>query len=221
MLGTAWTLAQNSGDSTGAPQLPVGQTFKQFEYPIYQDGQAEGHDQRRRRDGHHPQPRAKPSDLNIEIYDPGTTRIRPPSSPRPRPISTSRAKDAHEEHRATSSAPTWRRPRRLRLRSQEQEVCPAHERQGRPQAFRDQHQSATARLPRRPPRNARRACARRLPSPRATMPRCSIHPAPIPIPIPPRCRSPVPITNEIPPSVSFPLRGPAHRLGSAAGADHG
>jgi hypothetical protein len=31
-------LAQSSGDSGSAPQLPVGQTFKEFEYPIYQDG---------------------------------------------------------------------------------------------------------------------------------------------------------------------------------------
>jgi hypothetical protein len=30
--------AQNAGQSESAPQLPVGQTFKQFEYPIYQNG---------------------------------------------------------------------------------------------------------------------------------------------------------------------------------------
>jgi hypothetical protein len=36
VLGSA--LAQTSGDSENAPQLPVGQTFKNFEYPIYQDG---------------------------------------------------------------------------------------------------------------------------------------------------------------------------------------
>ncbi len=31
-------LAQTPGESESAPQLPVGQTFKNFEYPIYQDG---------------------------------------------------------------------------------------------------------------------------------------------------------------------------------------
>jgi len=35
-LGAVW--AQNAGDSGGAPQLPVGQTFKQFEYPDYENG---------------------------------------------------------------------------------------------------------------------------------------------------------------------------------------
>lgn len=30
--------AENSGEGDSAPQLPVGQTFKNFEYPIYQDG---------------------------------------------------------------------------------------------------------------------------------------------------------------------------------------
>ncbi len=36
VVGAVW--AQNSGDSDSMPQLPVGQTFKQFEYPIYQQG---------------------------------------------------------------------------------------------------------------------------------------------------------------------------------------
>jgi flagellar basal body rod protein FlgB len=36
VLGAAW--AQNAGDGGNAPQLPVGQTFKQFEWPIYQEG---------------------------------------------------------------------------------------------------------------------------------------------------------------------------------------
>jgi lipopolysaccharide export system protein LptC len=40
VLGTlgSETWAQNSGESESAPQLPVGQTFKNFEYPIYQTG---------------------------------------------------------------------------------------------------------------------------------------------------------------------------------------
>ncbi len=36
VVGAVW--AQNSGESESMPQLPVGQTFKQFEYPIYQQG---------------------------------------------------------------------------------------------------------------------------------------------------------------------------------------
>jgi hypothetical protein len=36
VLGAVW--AQTSGENESGPQLPVGQTFKQFEYPIYQDG---------------------------------------------------------------------------------------------------------------------------------------------------------------------------------------
>ena len=36
LLSESW--AQSSGEGEGAPQLPVGQTFKNFEYPIYQEG---------------------------------------------------------------------------------------------------------------------------------------------------------------------------------------
>ena len=36
-LGVAW--AQTTGEGGNAPQLPVGQVFKQFEFPIWQDGQ--------------------------------------------------------------------------------------------------------------------------------------------------------------------------------------
>jgi hypothetical protein len=36
ILGAVW--AQTSGENDSGPQLPVGQTFRQFEYPIYQDG---------------------------------------------------------------------------------------------------------------------------------------------------------------------------------------
>jgi Lipopolysaccharide-assembly, LptC-related len=35
-LGAAW--AQTTADGGNTPQLPVGQIFKQFEYPIFQDG---------------------------------------------------------------------------------------------------------------------------------------------------------------------------------------
>jgi hypothetical protein len=36
LLSAGW--AQNSGGGENMPQLPVGQTFKQFEYPMWQDG---------------------------------------------------------------------------------------------------------------------------------------------------------------------------------------
>ncbi len=38
VLGAVSVSAQNAGEGESAPQLPVGQTFKNFEYPIYQDG---------------------------------------------------------------------------------------------------------------------------------------------------------------------------------------
>jgi len=63
--------AQNAGDSSGAPQLPVGQVFKQFEFPSYQDGklkytlfatEAKGITLNR----------AETTDLKIDVYDNGT-----------------------------------------------------------------------------------------------------------------------------------------------------
>jgi len=36
-LSVAW--AQNAGDTGSVQQLPVGQTFKNFEFPLFQDGQ--------------------------------------------------------------------------------------------------------------------------------------------------------------------------------------
>ena len=68
VLGAVW--AQNTGESGGAPQLPVGQTFKQFEFPIYQQGvlkatldavEAKGITLNR----------AETTDLTIKIYDNG------------------------------------------------------------------------------------------------------------------------------------------------------
>jgi hypothetical protein len=74
-------LAQNSstGDNTAAPQLPVGQVFKQFEFPAYEGGklkytlfatEAKGVTLNR----------ADTSDLKIQIYDDGavTTTITSP-----------------------------------------------------------------------------------------------------------------------------------------------
>ena len=72
--------AQNSGDSE-TPQLPVGQVFKEFEFPAYQDGklkytlyatEARGITLNR----------AETSDLKIDVYDNGavTTTITSPKA---------------------------------------------------------------------------------------------------------------------------------------------
>ena len=75
--------AQNAGDSSNssAPQLPVGQVFKQFEFPSYQDGvlkytlfatEAKGITLNR----------AETTDLKIDVYDNGakTTTITSPKA---------------------------------------------------------------------------------------------------------------------------------------------
>lgn len=68
ILDAAW--AQNSGVGANTPQLPVGQTFKNFEFPIYQNGilsykfiaaTATGTTLNR----------AAVTDLKIEVYDHG------------------------------------------------------------------------------------------------------------------------------------------------------
>ncbi|MCE0483932.1 MAG: LPS export ABC transporter periplasmic protein LptC [Methylacidiphilales bacterium] len=77
VFGAAW--AQTQGSSGGSPQLPVGQSFKNFEFPIYEDSilkatltaaQATGITLNR----------ADTSDLKIELYDNGavTTTITSP-----------------------------------------------------------------------------------------------------------------------------------------------
>jgi lipopolysaccharide export system protein LptC len=79
VLGAA--SAQNSGESENAPQLPVGQTFKQFEFPIYQGGklqstlyadQAKGITLNR----------AEATDVKIQVYNNGvvTTTITSPKA---------------------------------------------------------------------------------------------------------------------------------------------
>ena len=79
LLGAVW--AQNTGLGGGAAQLPVGQTFKQFEYPDYENGQlkatlyavtAKGITLNR----------AEASDLTIKIYDNGavTTTVTSPKA---------------------------------------------------------------------------------------------------------------------------------------------
>jgi hypothetical protein len=81
VLGTAWSVAQNSGDATGGPQLPVGQTFKQFEYPIYQDGKLKATLSATSATGITLN-RAQTSDLKINVYDNGaiTTTITSPKA---------------------------------------------------------------------------------------------------------------------------------------------
>jgi len=79
VLGAAW--AQNAGQGESGPQLPVGQTFKQFQFPIYQSGilkatlaatEATGITLNR----------AEAKDVKIEIYDNGavTTTITSPDA---------------------------------------------------------------------------------------------------------------------------------------------
>jgi hypothetical protein len=77
--GAAW--AQPAGEDNSAPQLPVGQVFKQFEFPAYQDGklkytlyatEAKGITLNR----------AETTDLKIDVYDNGaiTTTITSPKA---------------------------------------------------------------------------------------------------------------------------------------------
>ena len=73
-LALGSVLAQTTGDSESGPQLPVGQTFKQFTYPIYQNGelkstlfavQATGITLNR----------AEATDLTIKTFDPGNDKV--------------------------------------------------------------------------------------------------------------------------------------------------
>lgn len=79
ILGVAW--AQNSDGGGTVQQLPIGQVFKNFEVPIYQDGilkytvtasQAKGITQNR----------AETTDLKIDLYDKGvvTTKVTSPKA---------------------------------------------------------------------------------------------------------------------------------------------
>lgn len=78
-LGVVW--AQNTAEGGNAPQLPVGQIFKQFTFPIWQEGQlkatlfaveAKGMTLNR----------AETTDLKIQVYDNGavTTTITSPKA---------------------------------------------------------------------------------------------------------------------------------------------
>jgi len=74
VLGTAWALAQSTGDSQSGPQLPVGQTFKQFEYPLYQKGILQATFSAVSATGITLN-RAETTDLIIKTYDPGNNQV--------------------------------------------------------------------------------------------------------------------------------------------------
>jgi len=65
------TVAQNAGDNESGPQLPVGQTFKQFQFPIYQSGILKATLDATEATGITLN-RAETTDLKIQIYDNGT-----------------------------------------------------------------------------------------------------------------------------------------------------
>jgi lipopolysaccharide-assembly LptC-related protein len=73
--------AQNSGGGGNMPQLPVGQTFKQFEYPDYQDGKLKATLYAAEARGITLN-RAEVTDLKIQAYDNGavTTTITSPKA---------------------------------------------------------------------------------------------------------------------------------------------
>jgi hypothetical protein len=74
--------AQNAADSTrNAPTLPVGQTFRQFEFPVYQDGQLKYTLYATEATGITLN-RAETTDLKIDVYDNGakTTTITSPKA---------------------------------------------------------------------------------------------------------------------------------------------
>ena len=77
ILGAAW--AQNSGEGENTPQLPVGQTFKQFVYPMYQDGKLKATLSAVEATGVTLN-RAEAKDVKIEIYDTVKTTVTSPDA---------------------------------------------------------------------------------------------------------------------------------------------
>ncbi|MCE0521797.1 MAG: LPS export ABC transporter periplasmic protein LptC [Methylacidiphilales bacterium] len=79
VLGAVW--AQNPGDNANAPQLPVGQVFKQFEFPVWQDGKLKATFDAVEARGITVN-RAETTDLRIQLYDNGvaTTTITSPKA---------------------------------------------------------------------------------------------------------------------------------------------
>jgi hypothetical protein len=79
VLGAAW--AQRTGDAENGPQLPVGQTNKQFEFPDYEDGKLKATFYAAEATGITLN-RAEAKDMKIEVYDNGavTTTITSPDA---------------------------------------------------------------------------------------------------------------------------------------------
>jgi hypothetical protein len=79
LLGAVW--AQNAGEGGSMPQLPVGQTFKQFEFPIYQNGKLKATLDATEARGITLN-RAETTDLKIQVYDNGavTTTVTSPKA---------------------------------------------------------------------------------------------------------------------------------------------
>ena len=73
--------AQNAGDNESGPQLPVGQTNKQFEFPDYEDGKLKATFYATEATGITLN-RAEAKDMKIEVYDNGavTTTITSPKA---------------------------------------------------------------------------------------------------------------------------------------------
>ena len=153
---------QNAGEGDSAPQLPVGQTFKNFEFPDLPGRQTEIHAQRRHGQGHHAQPRGDDRSQNRFLRK---RQGRPRPSPRPRRTSTLPSKRCGRKTRCYRSRRHDGYGADLRLRPEDEEVSPAHQRESRAEAFR-------RRRPRPRPRR---------PIPNATP---SQHPAPPPLPKP-------------------------------------
>ena len=77
ILGAAY--AQTTGTGESLPQLPVGQTFKQFEWPIYQDGKLKATLTATQATGITLN-RAETTDLQIVINDTITTTVTSPKA---------------------------------------------------------------------------------------------------------------------------------------------
>ena len=77
--GAAW--AQSSGEGENSAQLPVGQTFKQFTYPVYQEGKLKATLSAVTAIGITLN-RAETTDLKIDLYDDGavTTTVTSPDA---------------------------------------------------------------------------------------------------------------------------------------------
>jgi hypothetical protein len=77
ILSAAW--AQNSDEGENTPQLPVGQTFKQFVYPMYQEGKLKATLSAVEATGITLN-RAEAKDVKIEIYDTVKTTVTSPDA---------------------------------------------------------------------------------------------------------------------------------------------